>query len=49
VEEQSAPAKREQRNPWGPLGVGIALLGTPVVIWILHPVLSEIIAAVVPA
>jgi hypothetical protein len=45
VEEQSAPAKREQHSPWGPLGVGIALLGTPVVVWILHPVLSEIIAA----
>jgi hypothetical protein len=46
VEEHSAPAEREQRNPCGSLVVSIALLGAPVVIWILRPVLSEIIAAV---
>lgn len=32
--------------PWQPVGAGVASLGTPVSIWVVHPVLGEVIAAI---
>lgn len=45
MEERAESAKGERRSLRRPLIFGIALLGAPVVIWKLRPVLNEIFAA----
>jgi hypothetical protein len=41
----STTSKRE-RLPWRTVGTGVVSLGTPAVIWVLCPVLGEVIAAI---
>jgi hypothetical protein len=46
--EEHPPAlvKREQHSLWRPAGVGIASLGTPAIIGIVHPVFGGVVVIV---
>jgi hypothetical protein len=41
-----APSMERERVPWRPVTAGVAALGTPAAIGVLHPVLAEIVATI---
>jgi hypothetical protein len=45
--EQLSPATPppQERSPWPPLGGGVIALGIPGAVWILHPLIGEILVA----
>jgi hypothetical protein len=40
------PSEMRERVPWRTMGAGIASLGTPIGIGVLHPMLGELIATI---
>jgi hypothetical protein len=40
------PPARRERVPWRSVGAGVTALGTPAGIWVLHPMLGEVIAII---